>query len=490
MIAAGGVVSNVNEQGVSALHVACKQGSVDVVAILLQQPGVEVDKESSFTDESPLFCAAYFGHVEVARLLVQKGADVNKATACGLTPLHMAARRPDSVDMVDFLAKGGAGLNTLVRVDRKSRKKLRFDFKASDIRNGSPLNFAINSTRDGSLVKVLLGHGADVETVTRREPCTPLMVAVGKCKIDVVRMLVEAGAKVDRPDLEEKALSPLMVAIRGYYPGGWEAMEAKVLECVKFLVEAGASLEARDAESDQNCMHVCVECELHEVFAYLLEMGADPWEFDIHTRSAVKYCLQGHFGNARPWVLKCLQAGLFNWESMTDFQFGMKPLDYAVVNSDLHLLKMYEAAGLVHEDCLTEDCEEGSEEVLDYYKSVVNKVLSLKNLCRSAICDAIGERPGRRAGIEALSVEDTLKRFLMYKDLLPLLQPPPPRFIEFLGQRMPVQNDRPFHSMTDRGLIQERGSESEVAQLEPDSDSESVGSGSSYEWPFGSDSDE
>lgn len=107
IIGAGGLLTKVNEQGVSALHVGCKQGSAEVVDLLLQQPGVEVDKESSFPVEIPLFCAAYHGHVRVAQLLLQKGADVNKTTVGHLTPLHMVARSSNS-DMIDVLAENGA----------------------------------------------------------------------------------------------------------------------------------------------------------------------------------------------------------------------------------------------------------------------------------------------------------------------------------------------------------------------------------------------
>ena len=264
-----------------------------------------------------------------------------------------------------------------------------------------------------------------------------------------------------------------------------------ILECIKVLVEAGASLEAIDPGSELNCMHMCVQSELHEVFAFLLEMGADPWEFDDHERSAVKYCLQGHCGNPRPWVLKCLQGGLFGLDNMTDFMFGMKPLDYAVFNFDLHLLKMYEAAGLVHRECLSENHPYEVVSVgLEYFESVLHQVLPLKNICRFVISETIGERPGRRAGIAALPVEGPLKRFLMYDDLLPLLQPPPPKLVEFMGAVVAVGGDQPVHTMTDRELIQERGSESEVAQLAVNSDSESMESGSSYEWPFGSESEE
>ena len=59
----------------------------------------------------------------------------------------------------------------------------------------------------------------------------------------------------------------------------------------------------------------------------------------------------------------------------------------------------------------------------------------------------------------------------MYDDLLPLLQPLPPKLVEFWGAVVAVGGDQPVHTMTDRELTQERGSESEVAQLEVDSDS-------------------
>lgn len=78
----------------------------------------------------------------------------------------------------------------------------------------------------------------------------------------------------------------------------------------------------------------------------------------------------------------------------------------------------------------------------------------------------------------------------MYDDLLPLLQPLPPKLVEFRGAVVAAGGDQPVHTMTDRELTQERGSESEVAQLEVNSDSESMGSGSSYEWLFGSESEE
>ncbi|XP_070193882.1 ankyrin repeat and SOCS box protein 3-like [Littorina saxatilis] len=476
IVAAGGSVTDVNDEEVSAVHVACKQGSVEVVEFLLQQPEVDLNKASSFMDEIPLFCAAYFGHLQVVELLVQKGADVNKTTVCNLTPVHMAARNSHT-NVIDFLAKNGANLNVLAWVVRGKRKKtkLRFVFEKTDICKSSPLYFAVDSTQDGSSVKVLLDHGADVEAVTCLKPYTPMMLAAAKCKIDIARMLLKAGAKVDRPDLEGKgAVSPLLYAIQSYHPGGWKAMEAKILELVKLLVEeGGASLEAMDVEINQNCVLLSVMCEMHEVFEYLLEKGADPWVFDSENQSTVKHCLDGHCGCPRHWVLKCLQAGLFNWNNMTSFLWGVKPLDYAVFHSDIHGIKMFEAAGFLSQLCLSDAGMSGDfREGMQYFEAAVKKVPSLQNICRFVVSDAVGERPGRRAGIAALPVAEKLKCFLMYEDLLPLLKPSPPLYVEFFGKMMPIVRSKHFHSMTDRELIQERGSQSEIEQLGPEPECE------------------
>ena len=52
---AGGHASDVSRCRVSALHVACRQGSKQVVEILLQQAGVDISGQSMLMDEIPLF---------------------------------------------------------------------------------------------------------------------------------------------------------------------------------------------------------------------------------------------------------------------------------------------------------------------------------------------------------------------------------------------------------------------------------------------------
>lgn len=106
---------------------------------------------------------------------------------------------------------------------------------------------------------------------------TPLLIASGSGHLDVVKLLVEAGAEVDA--MTDAGWTPLRAACA--------AGHAAV---VKYLVERGAELGARGTE--RNCLiaastHPFVSDydvtkeqreNLEQIFCYLLENGADPNE--------------------------------------------------------------------------------------------------------------------------------------------------------------------------------------------------------------------
>ena len=58
----------------------------------------------------PLGLACFFGHVDAAQLLLDRGADVNATAADGRTALHGAALQGYD-DVIKFLASHGADLN-------------------------------------------------------------------------------------------------------------------------------------------------------------------------------------------------------------------------------------------------------------------------------------------------------------------------------------------------------------------------------------------
>jgi len=76
-----------NPAGDHALLIALRVGSTKVIPVLLAQPKLDVEARNR-QDESALMIASLKGMTDMASLLLDKGADVNKP---GWTPLHYAA---------------------------------------------------------------------------------------------------------------------------------------------------------------------------------------------------------------------------------------------------------------------------------------------------------------------------------------------------------------------------------------------------------------
>jgi cytohesin len=79
-----------------------------VVQVLIEA-GADVNKAND-KGATPLFVAAHNGHVAEVRVLIVAGADVNKATDDGVMPLCMAAQFGHEV-VVRALIKAGADVN-------------------------------------------------------------------------------------------------------------------------------------------------------------------------------------------------------------------------------------------------------------------------------------------------------------------------------------------------------------------------------------------
>lgn len=102
-----GGVSAFSPDGFTALHFAAFFGKAEAARVLLEHgASVDVYTRNPFANQ-PLHAAAAGRHVEVCRVLIAGGADVNATQHGGFTPLHEAAQHGD-VEMTElFLSAGG-----------------------------------------------------------------------------------------------------------------------------------------------------------------------------------------------------------------------------------------------------------------------------------------------------------------------------------------------------------------------------------------------
>ncbi|XP_064390768.1 uncharacterized protein LOC135338524 [Halichondria panicea] len=92
LLARGAPVDWRDNIGWTALHIACINNHPDVVKILTQQDGIDVNVQNT-NKYTPLHHACYRGHLKCVQLLMATGqCDLGAVNNSGLTPLGMAVR--------------------------------------------------------------------------------------------------------------------------------------------------------------------------------------------------------------------------------------------------------------------------------------------------------------------------------------------------------------------------------------------------------------
>jgi ankyrin repeat protein len=93
--------------GFTALHFAAFFGKAEAARLLLEHgAAVDVYTRNPFANQ-PLHAAAAGRHLEVCRILLAAGADVDATQHGGFTPLHEAAQHGD-VEMTELFLSAGA----------------------------------------------------------------------------------------------------------------------------------------------------------------------------------------------------------------------------------------------------------------------------------------------------------------------------------------------------------------------------------------------
>ena len=119
-----------NADGVTPLHLACRGGFVDCVALLLAT-GASANARDAFGWAPAHDCAAH-GNESILRMLAEHGAQLHLATKDGWTPLHFAAFN-GSTRAVLLLLRHGANPDRPAGLGGLSAREIATKFKQSTI---------------------------------------------------------------------------------------------------------------------------------------------------------------------------------------------------------------------------------------------------------------------------------------------------------------------------------------------------------------------
>jgi ankyrin repeat protein len=243
LLARGARVNMPTDEGWTALMEAVAREQEEAARRLLRA-GADVAMREKRHGSTVLMVAARTDTPALVSELLANGADPNVSeTAKGLTPLHLAlsSQRLRSVEAVGELLVAGAD-------------------PAKAARDGyTPLMSAAES---GMLDKLslILSEKVDVTAVTQ-DGRTALTVAAAQDKPELVRRLLASGANAEPP---EGQMTPLAAAIR-----------AGSLECARLMIDAGAGLDRSDADG-RLPLTLAVLAGQDEILEMLLERGSDP----------------------------------------------------------------------------------------------------------------------------------------------------------------------------------------------------------------------
>ena len=245
---------------------------------------------------TPLLYAARDGRLEVARILVSNGANIEKRDPNDITPLLMAISN-NQVEMAKFLIERDAKINI---VDWYGRSPI---WQAVEVRNmdvdNSTFKNGVEREPVLELIKILLAKGADPNVRTAEAPpirrfilpttgtlewvdfvgMTPFLFAARAGDVTVMKLLLEKGANPKIPTFA--GTTPLMAAAGMNWTFAQTSDEGteQLLEAVKLCFELGLSV------NDANSMGLTA---LH---AAANRPGSDPiiqWLVDHDAKMDVK----------------------------------------------------------------------------------------------------------------------------------------------------------------------------------------------------------
>ncbi|XP_014663141.1 PREDICTED: putative ankyrin repeat protein RF_0381 [Priapulus caudatus] len=232
---------------------------------MLLSHGADANAADSYGQTS-LHYAAYSGRLNIMRLLLEAGAVPNVAhTKSGETPLMYAAWVGEEA-MVQMLLSHGADAN------------------ATDSYGWTSLHIAVCSGRL-DIVRLLLEAGADPSVADTESGMTPLMMAVRKGNEAAVQMLLSHGADPNAADSQGQ--TSLYYAATSVY---FEASSGR-LNIMRLLLEAGADPNAADTKSGRTPL-------MRAVVQMLLSHGADANAASLQGQTSLYYAATSGYDRA------------------------------------------------------------------------------------------------------------------------------------------------------------------------------------------------
>ena len=277
-----------NRHGSTPLHVAAYLGHFDIVKILVNN-GANIFA-TNFKNEAPLHTAISKGHYTISKYLLINGAVVHFDNE-EYHDLVMLAVKNCQVDLVKLLLFYDAGINFEYEIEsflQLAIKNQSLEIMQLLLENGVDPNYSYNpynpngahpvadlalETRNWDIINMLLNYGIeDIEG-----PIFLKQAIYSSNNIANVEMLLKNGVEADISVLrDDRALA---------------LSESNTREILNLLIGFGANVNYQD-EDLQTPLHYATEYENYKLLKVLMQNGANPNLKDDVGESSIEKTLQ------------------------------------------------------------------------------------------------------------------------------------------------------------------------------------------------------
>ena len=255
----GADVNATNKMNFTPLLKACCKGNKDVINALLNA-GANPDISDNY-DLTGLHYAAYLDcNKEVLQAIIDHGADVNATNKNNHTALMFACNNSNE-DAINMLLNAGT------------------DPTIGDINGDTCLHAAVGQNCTKEVIEEIINHGADVNA-TNKNNRTALMIACHKGNIDVMNLLLNAGANFDISD--DDAQTCLHYAATG----------DSSHEVLEIIIGHGVDVNSTNNSNQTALMRASHKGNKH-VINVLINAGANPHISDDEGDTLLHYAAYG-----------------------------------------------------------------------------------------------------------------------------------------------------------------------------------------------------
>jgi ankyrin repeat protein len=284
------------KQGFYPIHGATHNGFIEVIKVMLKH-GIDINTQSKDSTTPLYYSLGYTGqktNINLVKFLLAEGANPNIEHKNGHYPIHAAINSKD-IDVLQLFIKNNEDANK------------------TGASGTTPLYFAVNYIGDIDIIDYLLEQGALPNTPVKGG-FTPIYAATEKGRLDIIKKLVAKDGNIEQTiDCGDAPMS--MAAYRGN------------LDIIKYYKDLGASINIKNKNGDMPIHEAHMGAKI-EIVDYLLEQGVDINAKNLQGKTPLHFLLEW-----KETPLNEKTALLHKYIKKYDFSIqdkdGKTPIDYA-----------------------------------------------------------------------------------------------------------------------------------------------------------------